>query len=138
MMKGADGFLKLPACIRSEETIFSPDSSGSSDILGLYQCPSPYVFYSTSSLSSSPGVASSSECLELSTLHEETEEEGESVVDSNTGPGRDEVDVEASGNSRLPKASQERDEVDGWISPALISAVRTVLLHLLNVTCDKF
>ncbi|KAK5610239.1 hypothetical protein CRENBAI_008726 [Crenichthys baileyi] len=34
------------------------------------------------------------------------EEEGESVVDSNTGPGRDEVDAEASSNSRLPQASQ--------------------------------
>ncbi|KAK5610243.1 hypothetical protein CRENBAI_008641 [Crenichthys baileyi] len=49
-MKGAaDGFLKLPVYVGSEEIVFSPDSSGSSDILGPNQPPSPrptspYVF----------------------------------------------------------------------------------------------
>ncbi|MEQ2186805.1 hypothetical protein GOODEAATRI_032478, partial [Goodea atripinnis] len=58
--------------------------------------------------------------LKLSTSHEEIKEEGKSVVDSTTGPV-DEVDAEASGNSRLPQASQECDEVNGWMSSTLIS-----------------
>ncbi|MEQ2216924.1 hypothetical protein XENOCAPTIV_025668 [Xenoophorus captivus] len=133
-MKGADGFLKLPAYTGSEETVFSPDSSGSSDILGPYYPPSHYVFYCTSSLSSSSGALSPSKFLKLSTSHEETEEEGKIVVDSNKGQGWDEVNAEASCNSQLTQASQERDAVDGWMSSVLISTVKTRLLRLLNMT----
>ncbi|KAK5610331.1 hypothetical protein CRENBAI_006796 [Crenichthys baileyi] len=62
-----------------------------------------HVFHSTYSLSSSSGAPSPSEFVKMSTSHEETEDEGESVVDSDTGTGiRDEVDAEASGNSQLP------------------------------------
>ncbi|KAK5602487.1 hypothetical protein CRENBAI_010969 [Crenichthys baileyi] len=81
-----------------------------------------------------PGVV-----ILMSSLLPPTEEEGESVVDSDTGTGtRDEVDTEASGHSRLPRASQERDEVNGWMSSMLISTVRSGLLHLIIATCDKF
>ncbi|MED6271182.1 hypothetical protein CHARACLAT_017567 [Characodon lateralis] len=114
-MKGAaDGSLKLPAHPGSEETVFSPDSSGSSNILGPNHPPSPYVLHSTYSLSILSGAPSPSEFVKLSTSHEETEEEGESVVDSDTGTRtRYEVDTEASGNSQLQRASQEQYEVNG-------------------------
>ncbi|MEQ2166165.1 hypothetical protein GOODEAATRI_025052, partial [Goodea atripinnis] len=74
------------------ESVFSPDSSGSSN-MGPYHPPSP-SFYSTYSLCSSSRALSPSEILELSTSHEEIEEKGEGVVDSTTGPV-DEVDAEA-------------------------------------------
>ncbi|MEQ2217689.1 hypothetical protein XENOCAPTIV_019200 [Xenoophorus captivus] len=115
-MNGAEGLLKLPVYTGSEETIFYPDSSGSSN-MGPYHPSSP-VFYSMSPLSSSLGAPSPIEFLKLRTLHEEIEKERESVVDSNTGPVA-EVDAEASSNSQLPQTSQEQDEVDVFICSML-------------------
>ncbi|MEQ2189360.1 hypothetical protein GOODEAATRI_024555 [Goodea atripinnis] len=120
-MKVAEGFLKLPAYTGSEETVFSPDFSGMFDI-GPYHPPSPYIFYSTSSLFSSLRAQSPSEFLELSTSDEEIKEEGEGVVNSNTGQA-DKVYAEPSGKSLLPHGLQEQDEVDGCMSPALIATV---------------
>ncbi|MEQ2174550.1 hypothetical protein GOODEAATRI_009021 [Goodea atripinnis] len=104
-------------------SVFSPDCSGSSDILGPNHPPSPYVFHSTSSLSSSSGALSPDKFVELSTLQEETEEEGESVVDSDTGPGRG---MRSTGR---PPATHDFRELrgsvmkstDGWMSSTLIS-----------------